>query len=166
MRAVCQTDVVPLPHGQAPDVPTGGRFSGRWRYRRAAGRGIALSYERSVSGSPTLRPPDVHSGGRFTGRWRYNRSVERGIALSYGDVSAPPVPLAEDPAPTAPATTHAGAVRVLCSCGVLFAFDGDGGVCPGCGRPAEWPTMGEIEREMRADLEAMLRAHEPGADPG
>jgi hypothetical protein len=55
-------------------------------------------------------------------------------------------------------------VRVLCYCGELFTFEDDAGICPGCGRPAAWPTMGAVEREMRADLEELLRAHDPGPD--
>jgi hypothetical protein len=123
--AVCQTKAVAVPYEQAPGVATSGRLSGRWRYDRTAGRGVALSYERGLSRSP---------------------------------VSA-----AGPSRPVGPAPTHSPVVRVLCNCGGFFAFDGDGGVCPGCGRPAEWPTMGVLEREMRADLEALLRDHEDGA---
>jgi hypothetical protein len=47
----------------------------------------------------------------------------------------------------------------------VFTFEGNAGVCPGCGRPAEWPTMGVVEREMRSDLEELLRAYEDGANP-
>jgi hypothetical protein len=163
---VCQTDLVPLPHGQAPGALAGGCLSGRWRYDRAAGRGIALSYDRSVSGSPAARRLDVHAGGRLTGRWRYNGAAGRGIALSYDqNVSGTPAATPAPPEPIAPAPTHSGVVRVLCSCGEVFTFEGDAGVCPGCGRAAEWPTMGEIEREMRSDLEELLSAHGEGADP-
>jgi hypothetical protein len=167
---VCDTDVVPLPHGQAPGVLAGGRLTGRWRYDRAAGRGIALCYDWGVSGPLAARRLDPHASGRFAGRWRYNRAAERGIALSYdGAVSgapepAPALPEPVTPVPT-PVPTPAGRVRVLCSCGVLFTFENDVGVCPGCGRPAEWPTMGVVEREMRSDLEDLLRAHERETDP-
>jgi hypothetical protein len=51
-------------------------------------------------------------------------------------------------------------VRVLCYCGVLFTFDGDAAMCPGCGQRAEWPTMGVLEREMRSDLEELFREHQ------
>jgi hypothetical protein len=57
-------------------------------------------------------------------------------------------------------------VRVLCSCGEFFSFDDDAGACPRCGRLAEWPTMGVVEREMRSDLEDLLRIHEPGGGSG
>lgn len=138
-----------------------------------AGRGIALSYDR-VAGGLKARRPDVHAGGRFNGRWRFNPVAGHGIALSYdpavSDAQAEvPVPAETAPVPAeAPrsAAARLAMVRVLCSCGEVFAFDGDEvGVCPGCGRPAEWPTMGEIEREMRSDLEELLGAHEHGADP-
>jgi hypothetical protein len=51
-------------------------------------------------------------------------------------------------------------VRVLCYCGALFTFDGDTARCPSCGEPAEWPTMGVLERELRADLEELFREYE------
>ena len=162
---MCQTDDVPFPHGQVPGVLAGGRLTGRWRYDRTAGRGIALSYERSLTGTSAARRPDVHHGGRFTGRWRYVRTAGRGIALSYDrSISARSPATAADPEPIAPLATPSGRLRVLCSCGDVFTFEGDAGICPRCGRPAEWPTMGEIEREMRSDLEALLRDHE-SADP-
>jgi hypothetical protein len=142
----------------------GGRLLGRWRYDRTAGRGIALSYDPNLGRAQGGRPPDVHAGGRFAGRWRYNRFAGRGIALSYDGSASEPPPA--PPAPQAsPPATHSPAVRVLCYCGNLFTFDGDEGICPGCGRLAEWPTMGEIEREMRSDLDELLSAHEHGADP-
>jgi hypothetical protein len=53
-------------------------------------------------------------------------------------------------------------VRVLCYCGEVFTFEHGEGICPGCGQPAAWPTMGQTEREMRSELEALLRDHEPG----
>ena len=163
---VCQTDAVPLPHGQAPGAIAGGRLGGRWRYNRAAGRGIALSYDSSMSRTAAARLADVHDGGRLAGRWRYNRVAACGIALSYDDrVSGPPPSTLPQTEPTSSPPTHPSVVRVLCYCGDLFTFDGDGGTCPGCGRPAEWPTMGELEREMRSDLEELLRAHEQGSDP-
>jgi hypothetical protein len=139
--AVCQTDVVPIPHGHAP---------GRWRYDRTVGRGIALCYDRV----------------RFTGRWRYDRTVARGIALSYERSMGkpPPAPPAR-PEPAVTAQTHSPVVRVLCSCGELFSFESDEAACPRCGRLAEWPTMSVVEREMRSDLADLLRDHEQGADP-
>jgi hypothetical protein len=157
---------VPLPHGEAPGVLAGGRLTGRWRYNRVAGRGIALSYDRSANVPPALRGPDVHAGGRFTGRWRYNRVAGRGIALSYDEsAAARPAPPAADPEPKSPVPTHSPVVRVLCSCGDEFTFEGEAGICPGCGRAAEWPTMGVVEREMRSDLAELLRVHERRADP-
>jgi hypothetical protein len=119
-----------------------------------------------MSRTAAARLADVHDGGRLAGRWRYNRVAACGIALSYDDrVSGPPPSTLPQPEPTSSPPTHPSVVRVLCYCGDLFTFDGDGGTCPGCGRPAEWPTMGELEREMRSDLEELLRAHEQGSDP-
>jgi hypothetical protein len=162
--AVCQTDVVPYLHRQIPGAPAGGGLSGRWHYDRTAGRGIALSYDRNPGRAQGGRLADVHAGGRFAGRWRYNRFTGRGIALSYGGSAGGPPP--EPPVqPSSPPATRSPAVRVLCYCGTLFAFDGEQGICPGCGQPAEWPTMGEIEREMRSDLDELLSAYEQGADP-
>ena len=164
---VCQTDDVPLPYGQGPGTLAGGRLTGRWRYDRTAGRGIALCYDRSARGAAAANSTDVHAGGRFAGRWRYNRLAGRGIALSYDRTTIEPPPVAI-PAPadsTSPPPTHSPGVRVLCSCGEVFTFEDDAGVCPNCGRPAEWPTMGEVEREMRSDLEDLLRDHEQGDDP-
>jgi hypothetical protein len=164
---VCQTGVVPFLHRPIPGAPAGGRLSGRWRYDRTAGRGIALSYDRNPGRAPGGRLADVHAGGRFGGRWRYNRVTERGIALSY-DGSAggpPPAAPAAAAAQSSPPVTHGPGVRVLCYCGSLFTFDSNEGICPGCGRQAEWPTVGEIEREMRSDLDELLNAHEQGADP-
>ena len=109
-----------------------------------AGNGIALSYD-------------------CAGRWRYNRVAGNGIALSYDQrATEPAVPERREPVPPTPTDAPGG--RVLCSCGELFTFDGDRGICPSCGRPAEWPTMGQVEREMRSDLDDLLRAHEPGAE--
>jgi hypothetical protein len=140
------------------------RLAGRWRYDRTAARGIALSYERSASVPPLARRPDAHAAGRFMGRWRYNHAAESGIALSYdGGTDAPLPAMPSPPEPSSPPLTHSPVVRVLCYCGDLFTFDGDGGVCPGCGRPAEWPTMGKVEREMRSDLDELFRDHERGA---
>lgn len=124
---MCETARVPLPHGRAPGALAAERLTGHWRYNRAAGRGIALSYHRSVR-----QPPP----------------------------SMPPVP-----EPKLPSATHSPVVRVLCFCGELFTFDGDAGVCPSCGQPAAWPTMSAVEREMRADLEELLRVHDQGVDP-
>ncbi|HWF49418.1 MAG TPA: hypothetical protein VG294_02145 [Solirubrobacteraceae bacterium] len=107
------------------------------------------------------RPPAplCPGGGRLTGRWRYDRTARRGIALRYdrdtGEAAA--IPAA---ALISPLVSHSPMVRVLCYCGVLFTFDGDAAMCPGCGQPAEWPTMGVLERELRADLEELFREHE------
>jgi hypothetical protein len=156
---------MPLSRGKAPGVLAGGRFTGRWRYDRTAERGIALTYDRMRRTSAPW-PPDVHAGGRFRGRWRYIRAARPGIALSYdGSQSPPPAPSPARPEPIALPPTHSPIVRVLCSCGELFTFEGEGGICPGCSRPAEWPTMGLLEREMRSDLEELLQIHEHGADP-
>jgi hypothetical protein len=155
--------VVPLPREQAPGVAAGGRFSGRWRYNRAAGRGVALRYDRGLGGALAGRAQDVHAGGRFSGRWRYDRAAGRGVALCYDrGVSRAPAPTS---APPQAPPTLSPVVRVLCYCGDFFTFAGEGGICPSCGQPAEWPTMGQLEREMRTDLEELLRAHEEGADP-
>jgi hypothetical protein len=172
---VCQTDVVHLSRGKTAGVLAAGRFSGRWRYDRTAGRGIALSYDRGVSGPLAARLPDVHAGGRLTGRWRFNRVAGRGIALSYDRilsealaatrVSEAPAAAPAHPEPISPAATRSAMVRVLCYCGEDFTFEGGEGICPGCGQPAEWPTMGVIEREMRSDLDELLRGHEQGTDP-
>lgn len=155
---------MPLSHG-----PDSGVLAGCWRYQRTAGCGIALSYDRTVR----ARRLDVHRGGRFTGRWRYDRTAARGIALSYDDsatgapVASPAAPeaIAPTPEPVSPPRTWSPRVRVLCSCGRDFTFEGDEGICPGCGRPAAWPTLGNVEREMRSDLEELFRAHEQDADP-
>jgi hypothetical protein len=163
---VCQTGLVPFPHGQASAVPAGTRFSGRWRYDRTAGRGIALCYDRSVIGPPAARLQDVHAGGRLTGRWRYHRATGRGIALSYDrGESGPPAATPARPEPRSPLVTQSPVVRVLCYCGEEFTFEGDSGSCPGCGELAEWRTMGVVEREMRSDLDELLRNPGQGADP-
>jgi len=163
---VCQTDVVSLPHGQAPGVSAGGRLSGRWRYDRTAGRGIALSYDRSASAVLVATRPNVYACGRLSGRWRYNGVAERGIALSYDRVLIePPAAPPPRPEPVSPPVSNSTLVRVLCYCGEDFTFEGDAGICPRCGEQAEWPTMGVVEREMRSDLSELLRAHEQGSDP-
>jgi hypothetical protein len=103
---------------------------------------------------------------RFAGRWRYDRVAGRGIALSYDrGASKPPVAPRTGPQATSPLPSHSPVVRVLCSCGEQFSFDDDAGACPHCGRLAEWPTTGVVEREMRADLEDLLRGQERGAGP-
>jgi hypothetical protein len=156
--------VVAVLHGPAPRFPAGGRLTGRWRYDRTAGRGIALSYERTLSGS-AIRPR-VRLPGGTAGRWRYDRTAGRGIALSYDrSTSNPPAPppARERPEPKAPLPSHSPVIRVLCSCGELFSFESDACPCPNCGRLAEWPAMGVVEREMRMDLEGLLGAH--GVDP-
>jgi predicted Fe-S protein YdhL (DUF1289 family) len=109
--------------------------------------------------------------GRFAGRWRYNRARDRGIAVSYDrHVTAPPPAGAPRPDPEArpearsPLVTHSPLVRVLCSCGEVFIFDGDASICPGCGRSAEWPTMSEVERQMRSDLEELFQDQEQRGD--
>jgi hypothetical protein len=155
-----------MPHGQAPRALADGRLSGRWRYDRTVGRGIALSYERSGAGPGAAIRPRVRVPGRFTGRWRYRRVIGRGIALSYDpSPSKPPAAPRARPEPVSPVPPHSPVVRVLCSCGELFTFDSDAGACPQCGRLAEWPTMSVVEREMRSDLEALLREHEQDGDP-
>jgi hypothetical protein len=139
-------------------------LTGRWRYDRTAGRGIALCYDDGVSGPRMARRAGAHAGECCDGRWRYNRFAGRGIALSYERVSgsAAGAPSASSPsahaAPPPPwPVTHSPLVRVLCSCGVVFTFEDDAAACPGCGRLAEWPTTGVVEREMRSDLEELLR---------
>jgi hypothetical protein len=109
--------------------------------------------------------------GRFAGRRRYGRAAGRGIAVSYErDVIAPPPASARAPAPEArpeprsPLVTHSPMVRVLCSCGDVFTFEGDASICPGCGRPAAWPTISEVERQLRSDLEELFLDHEHGGD--
>ncbi|HWF24886.1 MAG TPA: hypothetical protein VG275_05535 [Solirubrobacteraceae bacterium] len=115
-----------------------GRFAGRWRYRRAAGRGIAVSYDREVTAPPPApEPPPAPK--------------------------QPPAPEAR-PEPRSPLVPHSPTVRVLCSCGDVFTFGGDASICPGCGRSAEWPTMSEVERQMRSDLEELFLGHEHGGD--
>jgi len=135
-------------------------LTGRWRYDRRAGRGIALTYELSVTVASAPRRPDFRFRRRIAGRWRFDRTVERGIALRYARSETEP------PAVTpAPPPTHSPTVAVLCFCGCVFSLEDDAGACPGCGQPAEWPTMGVVEREMRADLEELLRANEQDIDP-
>lgn len=151
---VCETDDVPLPHGEAPRVSNGGRLAGRWRYDRTAGRGIALSYDRNVNGPLVARRPQFRGGGR----WRYDRVAGRGIRLCYDRTESRSAPVRAEPEPPPP--TSASTVRVLCTCGTDFTFDGGAAACPSCGRLAEWPTIGPVEREMRADLEELLRTHE------
>jgi hypothetical protein len=130
--------VVPLPRGEVTNAPINGRFPGRWRYRRAAGRGIAVSYDRDLAAPPPATAPPP--------------------------ASAPPPDPEARPEPRVPLVTHSPLVRVLCSCGEVFTFDGDASICPGCGRCAEWPTMSEVERQMRSDLEELLLDQEHGGD--
>lgn len=155
---MCKTDGVPLPRGEAPRIGAGGRLTGRWRYDRTAGRGIALSYERSLSAPLGYRRPQFHGGGR----WRYDRVTGRGIRLCYDRSESVAPPAGAEPEPITPQAAPSSTVRVLCSCGEDFTFEGDAAPCPRCGRLAEWPTMGQVEREMRSDLEELLRGHEPG----
>jgi hypothetical protein len=187
---VCNTYRVPLSHGPARALPAGGRLTGRWRYNGMAGRGIALSYDSSRTLSTPARRLDVHGRGRLNGHWRYNAASGRGIAVTYDpvvsepsgatpklpDPVSPPQPRAVPPPRTAPPrpapprpragppTYSPGGVRVLCSCGDVFTFDGEAAACPTCGRTAAWPTMGVVEREMRSDLEELLDAHKQGRD--
>lgn len=94
------------------------------------------------------------------GRWRYDRTARRGIALRYDASTNPPaMTIPAPPGTIVSPVTHSSLARVLCSCGVLFTFDGDAASCPGCARRAEWPTMGVVEREMRSDLEELFRDH-------
>ena len=143
---------MPLLRGPAPGPPAGGRLTGRWRYNGLAGRGIAVSYGHGMTEpaapAPTLRgrvspPPAAHRA------------------------PAPPPHRAPPPAPVPPRAAPppgSGGVRVLCSCGDVFTFDGEEADCPTCGRRAGWPTMGVVEREMRSDLEELLNAHKRGDD--
>ena len=79
---------------------------------------------------------------------------------------APEAPPAREPrraperSPSSPPPPGPG-VRVLCYCGTSFSFDGGSGVCPHCAQLAEWPTVGLVEREMRADLDALLGPDQP-----
>ena len=70
-----------------------------------------------------------------------------------------PEPPPASPAPEPPPAQHN--VRVLCYCGTSFSFDGGSGLCPHCAQLAEWPTTGLVEREMRADLDALLGPDQP-----
>jgi hypothetical protein len=157
--------------GPATADTADGRFGGRWRYDRRSGRGIALSYYRGAGGGSAA---DQHVGAR----WRFHRLAGRGIAVRYErprpdppvtEARPPSAPAPVPPAPPAPPALlpraeiaeHDG-VRVLCFCGEFFSFDGDQGLCPNCGRCADWPTMGVVEREMRADLDELLSGHDEG----
>lgn len=144
---------LPPPPGPAVRSLAGGRLSGRWRYERRAGRGIALCYERGTSGAGAApAAPAPASPARLTPVVHSQRTEPPGRR-------APGIRAAPEGRTPAPLTNSSG-IRVLCYCGTDFTFDGDAGSCPGCGERAEWPTMNVVEREMRQDLEELLRETE------
>lgn len=50
--------------------------------------------------------------------------------------------------------------NVACFCGCVYSFSGAVGACPNCGEYTTFTSVGvEEERQMRRELDAVLRPH-------